>query len=98
MFLFPSCRSDDVQSETAQVTNEGEAAAAESSQPPAEAAASLVDDGGLSMPAFDDVVAEPPTVTETEPMTAQDMPDQVSSRERLLIYRRGSNGAARVND
>ena len=33
-------------------------------------------DASMSMPAFDDVISEKPTVTDhTEPMTAQDMPD-----------------------
>ena len=78
---FPSFhRSEDdtVQNETAQETNAA-AEGAESSQQseaPSTTTTTEIDDAGLSMPQFDEVMAEQPTVVaETEPSAAQDMPD-----------------------
>ena len=79
MFLHARSEDDTVQSETAQETNAAEAEGAESSQQEEqqnEAPSTEIDDAGLSMPQFDEVMAEQPTVvTETEPSAAQDMPD-----------------------
>ena len=77
--FFHRSEDDTVQSETAQETNATEGGAESSQQQneaPSTAAATEIDDAGLSMPQFDEVMAEQPTVVaETEPSAAQDMPD-----------------------
>jgi len=67
---------DTVQNESAQETNtaEGTESSQQQSEPPSTTTTDV--DASMSMPAFDDVISEKPTVTDhTEPMTAQDMPD-----------------------
>ena len=93
-FLHDRSEDDTVQSETAQETNATEGGAESSQQQneaPSTAAATEIDDAGLSMPQFDEVMAEQPTVVaETEPSAAQDMPDvgavdQVSQDSRTFM-------------